>query len=101
MSDVFVQVQGSATADSTSQQGKEKAQERPKSARQRERGEIEENPMKHQLNTYIKRVAELETRVEELTIRAEVLLSHMCLFGGAVYEHLCSDCLLTLGVHAQ
>ena len=60
--------------------------------------------MKHQLNTYIKRVAELETRVEELTIRAEVsplLLSHTCLFGGAVYEHLCSDCLLTLGVHAQ
>ena len=28
--------------------------------------------MKHQLNIYIKRVAELETRVEELTIRAEV-----------------------------
>ena len=31
-----------------------------------------DNPLKHQLSTYMRRVAELETRVEELTVRSEV-----------------------------
>ena len=36
-------------------------------------GGFDENePLRQQLNTYIKRVAELETRIEELTIRSEV-----------------------------
>ena len=40
-----------------------------------ERGRLsadEDNPLREQLSTYIKRIAELETRVEELTIRSEV-----------------------------
>ena len=56
------------------------ALELPKSRRKGEGDHISEgpsveDPMKHQLNTYIKRVAELETRVEELTIRAEVCMN--------------------------
>jgi hypothetical protein len=71
--------ESSGSADSPSQQRRQQTHGRPKSGTQRHGGEgdqisegpSEEDPMKHQLNTYIKRVAELETRVEELTIRAE------------------------------
>ena len=77
-----MQAESSGSADSPSQQRRRQTHGRPKSGTQRHGGEgdqisegpSEEDPMKHQLNTYIKRVAELETRVEELTIRAEVPL---------------------------
>ena len=69
------QAQGSGLPDSPSQQRKQLRSEQSKTEkRERERGgeESREDPMRKQLNTYIKRVAELETRIEELTIRAEV-----------------------------
>ena len=69
------QAQGSGSPDSPSQQRKQLRSEQNKTEkRERERDgeESREDPMKKQLNTYIKRVAELETRIEELTIRAEV-----------------------------
>ena len=77
-----VQGESSGSTDSPSQQRRQQTHGRPKSGTQRHGGEGDqisegpsvEDPMKHQLNTYIKRVAELETRVEELTIRAEVCM---------------------------
>lgn len=45
--------------------------------REREEQLPSEEPLKRQLHTYIKRVAELETRVEELTIKSEVVESIM------------------------
>ena len=71
------QAQGSGLPDSPSQQRKQLRSDQSKTERsrgERERGgeESREDPMRKQLNTYIKRVAELETRIEELTIRAEV-----------------------------
>ena len=73
---VCVQVKRIGCADSPSQRRK-RPQQQQSGAPAKPEGrdgeqQAEEDPVKRQLHTYIKRVAELETRVEELIIRAEV-----------------------------
>ena len=71
---MFVQVKRIGSAESHSQRGRLPHQLAAPAKPEGREGEqqAEEDPVKQQLHTYIKRVAELETRVEELTIRAEV-----------------------------
>ena len=74
-------MQGESTDSADSAPSEQKHQKRPSSALSRGRGRRggeksmsseSDNPLKHQLSTYIRRVAELETRVEELTVKSEV-----------------------------